>query len=278
MRQSLTRSRARTARTSKRLDRVRRSPSIYSRTAAQSKPKRNLNTFFVFMVVVFVGAIVYLVLYSPYLKISQVSISDLKYYDKSKIEGVTSSYQNNILNKNILTFSAGNLEKKIGESEGIKSVKVIKKYSSKSIQINLEEKRPVFVWESVGKRYLVDEKGIVTSPFEEKFKDLPNVIDTKNIPVDIKSQVASPTFSKFMDDISRDFNTYSGTKIAKIEVPEITSEIKITTEAGWYALFDTTRTAKGQLINLARIISEVKSKGKKLEYIDLRIDNRIFYK
>jgi methyl-accepting chemotaxis protein len=70
-----------------------------------------------FLLFVSLGGIAYLILYSPYLKISQITISDLKYYDKSNIEKVVKDYQVNILNKNILTFSSKKLEQKIGESE-----------------------------------------------------------------------------------------------------------------------------------------------------------------
>lgn len=267
-----------TSRNTRRLDRVRRSPSIYSRTEAQHEAKKSLNTFFYFLLLVLVGAVIYLVLFSPYLKIKSISSSDLKYYDKAKIDQLVGRHQENLFNKNILTFSSSSLEKKIGESGGIKSVKVKKKYSSLSVFIELEEKRPVLTWETVGKKYLVDENGYITSEFEEKFKDLPVVIDTKNLPVELKGQIGTAAFSRFVDDLARDFNTYTSTKIIRTEVPEITSELKVTTEAGWYALFDTTRTAKGQLVNLGRIISETNSKKHKLEYVDLRIDNRIFYK
>jgi hypothetical protein len=72
----------------------------------------------------------------------------------------------------------------------------------------------------------------------------------------------------------------TGFNITKMEVIDTTSELKVYSSSSWYAYFDTTRKAKNELTNLILILDEVKknSKQKKLEYIDLRIDSKIFYK
>lgn len=262
----------------RRLDRVRRSPSIYSRTEEQAKAKNNRPLFLYFLILLFIGALGYLVFLSPYLKVSKVVINELKYCDKNQIDSIVTNHGKNILNKNIITFQVSNLEKKIGENSGVKSVKVKRNISKKEILVNIEEKKPSFVWETVGKKFLIDENGLVIGNYEEKFKELPNIIDSKNVPVNVGTQIVPKSFPRFIDELAKDFNIYTSTNIVKIEVPEITSEIKVISSANWHALFDTTRTAKGQLVNLGRIISEVQAKKKKLEYVDLRIDNRIFYK
>jgi len=55
-------------------------------------------------------------------------------------------------------------------------------------------------------------------------------------------------------------------------------EIKVMTSEGWYALFDLNRDIKSQLSILKAALAEKIKDRKKLEYIDLRIENRIYYK
>jgi hypothetical protein len=159
----------------------------------------------------------------------------------------------------------------------VKAVKVEKKFPHE-LKIVLTERTPTFSWETIGKKYLVDEAGTLTGDFEDRFKDFPTVVDTKNVPVTVGKQVVPASFSTFINDLNTSFNEYTGAKMTRIEVPEITSELKVISDAGWYVNFDTTRTAKNELLNLSRVLSEAKAKKKKLEYVDLRIDNRIFYK
>lgn len=241
----------------------------------RSNSKRS---YYVVLLLILFVALGYLIFLSPYFQISKIQVNDLKYLEKTKVEKEILDFKNdNLLNKNIITFSSSALNKKLIASGGVENSKTKKIYPNQ-IKVEIVEKTPIFVWETGNKKFLIDEKGRVSADYEEKFKDLPLVVDTKNVPLDDNKQVVSATFSTFIKDLGKDFQVYTEAKINRIEVPEITSEIKVYTDASWHACFDTTRTAKGQLVNLSRILSESKSKKKKLEYIDLRIDNRIFYK
>jgi cell division septal protein FtsQ len=259
----------------KRLDRGRRSPSIYSRTESQ-KENRSFGWLFYFFFLILLGAFVYLIFFSPVFRINEKSIEVIKYVNENEIKTRLSQAENNFFNGNLLTYNTGNLQSKIGEIAGVKSAKVTKVFPHK-LKIQITERTPSFSWETIGKKYLVDDGGIVTGDFEDRFKDFPTVVDSKNISISVGKQVVSSDFPVFIKDLNDNFNTYTGANITKIEVPEITSEIRVDTDAKWYVYFDTTRTAKNQLMNLSRVLSEAKSKKKKLEYIDLRIDNRIFY-
>ncbi|MEA3420565.1 MAG: cell division protein FtsQ/DivIB, partial [Acidobacteriota bacterium] len=56
-------------------------------------------------------------------------------------------------------------------------------------------------------------------------------------------------------------------------------DIRIDTHEGWYILFDSSRDFKKQ-VEALRLILERKIKGDRnnLEYVDLRIENRVYYK
>jgi len=55
-------------------------------------------------------------------------------------------------------------------------------------------------------------------------------------------------------------------------------EIKVMTSEGWYVLFDLARDVKSQLSLLKAALAEKIQNRKTLQYVDLRIENRIYYK
>jgi cell division septal protein FtsQ len=262
-----------------RLDRGRRQPSIYSRTETVKETRNFSWTKPLLLAILFFG-VFYFIFLSGMFSIKSLEIGETKYTNREDISKIVEHFRSQLpfnLNNNILIFSSSKLESEIGKTEGIKSVKVTKDFPS-SVRIEIIEKVPVLVWETLQKKYLIDEKGFVVKEYEDRFSFLPTVVDTKNVPVNVGSEILTPQFSAFINEMTKDFNTYSNATITKIEIPETTTEVKVTTDKKWYVLFDTTGTAKNQLINLTRVLQEAEAKKKKLEYVDLRVDNRIFYK
>lgn len=260
-----------------RLDRGRRSPSIYSRTenVAEKKPHKIL---FSFVSLFFVAGAAYLVLFSPFVRITEIEVTGTKFLSVNDIKKDAQSYiSGNILNNNLITIYSGGLSDAVGKKDGIKSVDVKRVWPHK-IVLAVVEKNPILTWETMGKKYMIDENGTVVEEYQDKYKDFPTVTDTKNVPVNVGKQILPSSFVTFVKDLGNSFSTYTAAKMTKLEVPEVTSEVKVSSDAGWYALFDTTRSAKGELVSLSRVINETKAKSRKLEYIDLRVDNRIFYK
>jgi len=221
-------------------------------------------------------AATYLVFFSPYFRVEKVTFSDTKYVSRSELDGVVTSSKG-ILNNNIITFGFFNFRSRLGEVTGVKNFKIIRKFPT-NIYIEIEEKSPIFVWQILDRKYLVDENGYAWANYEDKYASLPLIVDTKNVPIQIGSKIVPGTFVSFSSDLFGNFEGTTGTKIAKAEVLDIVSDLKITSSAGWYVYFDTSRTAKNELTSLVRVLEEVRKKGRRLEYVDLRIDNRIFYK
>jgi allophanate hydrolase subunit 1 len=125
---------------------------------------------------------------------------------------------------------------------------------------------------------LVDENGYAWANYEDKYASLPLITDTKNVPVQLGTKIVPTAFVEFVRDIYGNFEGVTSTKIVKAEVLDIVSDLKVTSSASWYVYFDTSRTAKNELTSLVRTLEEQKKRKKALEYVDLRIDNRIFYK
>ncbi len=60
---------------------------------------------------------------------------------------------------------------------------------------------------------------------------------------------------------------------------DVLKDLRVNTNEGWHVLFDRSRDLKNQLEALKLVLEEkIKEERKNLEYIDLRIENRVYYK
>ena len=250
-------------------------PSLYSRTD-EIREKRTSGWIYPLLFCILLGAAIYLIFFSPFFQVKNVSFGDTKYVSRAELDGVVASSRG-IFNNNIITFGFFDFGSRLGDVTGVKSFSIIREFPN-NIKIEIVEKSPIFVWQILDKKYLVDENGYAWANYEEKYASLPVVVDTKNVPVQVGAKIVPGSFVTFTRDIFNNFEGTTGIPISKSEVLDIISDLKITSKDGWYVYFDTTRTAKNQLTGLVRVLEEVRNKGRKLEYVDLRIDNRIFYK
>jgi hypothetical protein len=265
------------SRTKGHLDRGYRQPSIYTRTQQDPVRRDYKKSFLLTLLFILIIGIVYLAFFSPLFQVKSVEINNLKYQDKEEIEKKVSKYRSSLfLHNNLLSLSRSSLKKEINQNSGIRDVNIIKRYPDRLI-IQVEERTPAFVWQVLDHKYLVDETGLIWADYDDRFPDLPVVFDDKNLPTEIGKKPVPANFSLFVIGLNKDFSLMTGRKIKKMEVVDTSSELKVRSDSTWYAYFDTNRSVKNELINLSRVLEETKNK-KKLEYIDLRVENKIFYK
>jgi cell division protein FtsQ len=261
----------------KQLYRGRRQPSIYSRTEENIAKKDYKKGFLVSLLIILVAGLIYFLFFSPFFKVDRVEVNNLRYGEREQIDKVISEFREGFFSRNMLTFRTKSLKTKLESQYGIKTAEVRKVYPHQ-IEVRLEERLPAMVWQVIDRKYLVDESGAIWGDYDEKFADIPVIQDLKNLPVETGKKVVPEEFTEFITSLAKEFDDYTEAKMVKLEVGDTTEDLKVTSSSTWYAYFDTTRTAKNQLINLSRILNEVEMKNKKLEYIDLRVNNRIFYK
>ncbi len=254
-----------------------RQPSLYSRTE-EVKEKRPLAG--IFRGLILTGALVgtaYLVFFSGIFSVNKITYSPTKYIDRGALDHAIRINKLPIIDDNIITFGLFGLSDRAEKVTGVSKTSV-RRVGQHEIVVTVVEKAPLLVWQTLGRKYLVDDTGLVWADYQEKYQTLPLVIDTKNLPVKIGDKVLPQSFANFFEDLVTSFTNETGTKADKFEVMDIVSDLRVTTDAGWYVYFDTSRTAKNELVSLKRVLTEVRSNGSSLEYVDLRINNRIFYK
>ncbi|MDQ1284168.1 MAG: hypothetical protein QG620_516 [Patescibacteria group bacterium] len=242
--------------------------------------------------VAFFGSLVYTLFFSGLLGITAVNLSGTVDLDKNAIleaaSGEISGKYFNILEKNNLIFANGG---KIASAltdkfKRIEKAEVEKKFPG-TINIKIIERKSMLVFCSAGNCFAVDEKGVAYARADFESAELKEnklvilkeesgravdigeqVLDRKNIEFILSSKEKMK--SEFDIDLAGDFETPNRASM----------DIRAFAREGWKIYFGSDLGIDKEM-EMLRIILENKIEKEKmadLEYIDLRIENKVFYK
>lgn len=247
--------------------------SVYTRTE-QDREVRQFGWFKLILFILFTFGAGYIVFGSDFFRIKNIDVEGYSHPDT--IKGIAGEMvEKNFLSKNIFLFNLRELEETLSGDARIVEVKVERKFPNK-ILIVVKESSAALIWDSAGERYLIDDRGVVMNlAGDEK---LPVVSDAANIKIAPGKRVASPIFIKFINKINRDFRAVAGGDISKIIILDVLTDVHVLSSQGFVVYFDSSRSAESQLTNLGRILSEAQKDGTKLQYVDMRLDSKIYYK
>ncbi|KKR28397.1 MAG: hypothetical protein UT60_C0021G0001, partial [candidate division CPR2 bacterium GW2011_GWD2_39_7] len=180
--------------------------------------------------------------------------------------------------KNYYFISKSSLEKHLKSNmPELKEVTVTKEAKEKDISIKASLRDIAFNWQAMGEKYVVDREGVVVEMGKTKENAI-NVIDSNNLLLRPGDRVGTPDLMLFIEKVNSSF-PQTGYKIVEINITnEFKRELKIKTDGNFQVFFDTTRDPLSQIESLGRVLKEVKKENRTIEYIDLRVENRIFYK
>lgn len=83
-------------------------------------------------------------------------------------------------------------------------------------------------------------------------------------------------FLKFIDGIQQNFEKDLNLQIEKIVIKDSVFEILVFSKTGMYMIFDTTANLDKQILDAKKALEIIKNK--KLEYLDLRVPGKVYYK
>lgn len=153
-----------------------------------------------------------------------------------------------------------------------------------TLRVILQEKNPALLLLSNGQYYFVDEAGV---PYEEaQLHTLPGVALPIVKNADKEARVAlgvpavAPGFVAFVQYVGDHLQEAVAAMVAEIRIPSLAArEVHVILDTNWMVKFDVTRDPERQLAILGRIVQVIQDEDKQeLEYIDLRIPNRVYYK
>lgn len=248
----------------------------------------------VFLFIVLVGAAVYFVFFSQYFAIKDVEISGTEKISQDDLRGLIGSQlaarRFFIFNQsNIFVFDGKTAEKIIDEKYALNSLKIDKSLPG-TLKISLEEKKPAIIWKTDDKFYLVDWGGTVISeippgevsgyPGNQPGAKMAVVFDDNNAEVAVKEEILTSQIVQDINDLQNNLSQTTELRVLNFAMANHDDPtIKCLTGEGWEAYFSFVNDLNAQVNKLKVFLEEKNQEQRKgLQYVDLRFEDRVYYK
>lgn len=184
------------------------------------------------------------------------------------------------LTQNIIFVSTGKIADELKKQNYQIAEADVRRSGLNSIIIKITEQKPSILWSSGNTLSIIGANGHaydgeITDLMKQK---LVTVVDTTNLPVKKGEKVVSQEFVDFVNALHEQLPN-KGIAVTQYQIGDTTTELVVKTQQGYFIRFDTTRSVEQQLQDLSAVLGQMKKTGKKpTEYIDLRINGKVFYK
>ncbi len=250
-----------------------RSPKIYTATRRKERPKLKLPPTLVrfALLLVIILAVFYYVFFSSKFRIKDIIVEGNSLVSRDEIVGVLPQNQN--IFRLDIEQSKSLITTKFPEINEVEIYRGI----PDALKIVVVERENKIVWRTNNELYYISNSGIATRKITtDGIKNLPVVVDTKNLPVQLGKPLVSPNFVAFITNVNATFQSEEGIKLLNFEIPETTFNINLKTDAGFFVKLNTLRSSQKQLSDLKAILAKFRPNIH--EYVDLRIDGWAYYK
>jgi hypothetical protein len=262
----------------------------------RKKIRRGMTIFIIILLPILVSA--YVVLLSPLFKIQAVEVSGNK-------EVKTEEIENNFDYRNILLFTEdkikGDLLKKFPK---ISDLEIKKNLIKRTVELTIEERERLgiicriteqrtpdhtagqalnneqSIREEIEGCFYIDKEGFIFEGAPQTSGSLVLLIkDYSQTDFYLGKQVFEQGIVNFISQIKQGLFSETGIKVLDFTIPSFPyKDLKVMTSEGWYIIFDLEGDLKSQFLALKAALEEKIKDRQGLEYMDLRIENRIYYK
>ena len=262
------------------------------KSAQQKRTSRIVSrVIFYVLLVAFLGVTGYMLFFSNYLKIGQINIKGVEELDSAQIRSVVEESQQGkflktIPRDNFLLISSKNLQQKLlTEFKKIKTVSVIKKFPD-TLEINLQERKALLLLCSGEQCFLIDENGIAYSQADFDSPEIAqnhliNITDNSGGKIEIGSQVMDQAYIQYVSSLKGQLQALGVEIVQEYWTPALVAdEIDVrtgeTTELYFSTQFPLERATKVLDLVLKKELAKLQLSD--LGYLDLRTENKVFYK
>jgi cell division septal protein FtsQ len=264
---------------------------VRSKKKTPGKWLYRLVAFFFFLTVGFA------LFFSDFLTIVEVEISGLDKLEEMPVRSIVDEkraekYFNLVSKNNLVLFPGNGLEKTLLEKfKRIESVR-IKRIFPHKIELAIGERKFTMLLCSSGQCFLLNERGEVypADNFSSEELEKENLITLSDLSnakisfdgVSLGNSPLEDDFREFIVDLAGRVLEDVGIVLKKqYETPSrMSGDLKAETEEGWKIYFGASVGMEKELLMLRTVLERKieKDQQKNLEYIDLRIANKVFYK
>lgn len=258
----------------------------------EKKTKTPFHFIFIFLACSFLGVLIFSLFFSDFLRINRMELEGVEELEENKVNEVLLSYISGnylkVIPKNNLIVSS---ERKLKERlmrdfRKIKDVKIEKKFPD-AINVKITERKSLILWCSGGPCYIVDENGYAYSGIdldseEAKQNNLVKLVDNSAKPVNFGEYVLEREIAGLISNVNEELKKELNldTEEEFFTQTRVSGDVKIRIKDG-YALFIDARQPLEATLNTLKIFLEnedIKKKTKDLEYVDLKVEGKVYYK
>jgi len=266
-------------------------PEILKKGEAK-KEKKFSRFLFWLLSLGFLGICAYILFFSPFLDIDTISVEGNQDISSNEIvahveKSLEGKYYNYFSRKNFFLISKNNINGTLRSNFDRLEVASIEKKFPKTILIKVTERKAELVWCSGGVCYLVDGSGLAYSGATGTDEELRNnsfltVIDDSARPVEIGKTKIDPAYISYLESINDLLkNDLKLDPIESYHTPGMASgEISVRVAEGWI-LKISSETSPEATKKIIETVFEKELDGeqrKNLDYLDLRVKNKVYYK
>ncbi len=231
--------------------------------------------------------------------VSSVEVRGTRYFSEESFKQVVLSYFLNsplpfVNHRNIFLFRSDDLRAQLEKTFSFESIQINR--DGQSVRITIEEKQSQIIWLTQKKRYLADLEGtiirelsieeqalidgppaIMIDPSIELLRELPIYLNRNNTPVTVGGRVLTKeeiqNISLFTDRLIQ-----MQIGVQRIEIDRLAGKwMGVRTTDEYDILFDATGDIEGQVVRLQTLLKEKITEPAKLEYIDLRFGDHVYF-
>lgn len=242
------------------------------------------------LITTFIAAAFFVFFFSGFFSIQDIIFTkETRYQDEIRqhIEKtLQGSYWGVVAKRHILFADEAEIEQSILETfKNIKSVH-ISKDASRRLQVNLMERDGMVLICNGGGCASIDDEGAASrvapqATFTQYNRDFVAIVDESNTPIREGEIINSDSFVFFAKGIKKALKEKNGIEANGFYVPHPSaSELKVKTENGWllYLNPSVSLVTTSEALNII-LAEEIKNENQIcIEYIDLRIPDKVFYK
>lgn len=258
---------------------VRPSRPVYSRGSTNIRRSFRLPAWNWRLVGTVSGAVILVVAWSMTFSVQQVVVTGAGSVPRERlVREAQDEIRQHLGWGNLTLLDTDALASRIKQREPLLSGVTVLRTWPHTVTVKVEERTPGMIWATGEQRYLIDSEGVVVGAAGQGSTSLATVVDSTNLSVKVGDRVVASSFISYIAEL-RTLMPATKLGIKSLQVPETTTEVFVTTDRGYVVKFDTTRSAASGVQALVRVQAELARVGKTpAEYIDLRIENRAYYK
>lgn len=245
-----------------------------------------------FLVVCFAGVTVYALFFSPLLVVKFVTVDGAESLDSQKVIAVANSiiqqkYFNTLDKANLILLNTDEIKKALSEKfKIIEDVEISKKFPDKLV-IDIKERKSSLVFCSGDACFVIDRNGHAYAQADFQSNELgeqslPVLRDLSQKDISMATVSIEMGLANFMENIKNKLNNELSLNIKQEwSTPTLISgDLRVETTEGWQIYFNYDIGADKEIEMLKTVLNNSIDKDKRadLEYIDLRLDNKVYYK